>query len=72
MVNIYRIIENNVMKTYMKFLCLFFFFCFFLLLFFYENSMATLVAMATVQVKNLNDISYETTEPVLMKFHILH
>ena len=31
--------------------------------------MATLVAMATVK-KNLNDISYESTEPILMKFHI--
>ena len=32
--------------------------------------MATLVAMATVHEKNLNDISYESTEPILMKFHI--
>ena len=31
--------------------------------------MATLVAMATVHEKKLNDISYETTEPILMKFH---
>ena len=30
--------------------------------------MATLVAMATVLEKKLNDISYETTEPILMKF----
>ena len=32
--------------------------------------MATLVAMATVHKNNLNDISYESTEPILMKFHI--
>ena len=31
--------------------------------------MATLVAMATVLEKKLNDISYETTEPILMEFH---
>ena len=34
--------------------------------------MATLVAMATVREKNSNDISYETTKPVIMKFHIKH
>ena len=32
--------------------------------------MAILVAMATVHEKNLNDISFEATEPILMKFHI--
>ena len=32
--------------------------------------MATMVAMATVHEKLLNNISYETTEPILMKFHI--
>ena len=37
---------------------------------FYENRMATLVAMATVHEKKINDISYKTTEPILMKFHI--
>ena len=31
---------------------------------------ACLVAMATVQEKILNDISYKSTEPILMKFHI--
>ena len=31
--------------------------------------MATLVAMATEHEKKLNDISYETTEPISMKFH---
>ena len=34
----------------------------------YENYTAPLVAMATVLEKKLNDISYETTEPILMKF----
>ena len=29
-----------------------------------------MVAMVTVHEKKLNDISYETTEPILMKFHI--
>ena len=32
--------------------------------------MATLVATAAVHEKNLYDISYESTEPILMKFHI--
>ena len=32
--------------------------------------MAAMVAMATVHEKKLNGISYETTEPILMKFHI--
>ena len=32
--------------------------------------MATLVAMANVHEKNSNDISYESTRPILMKFHI--
>ena len=32
--------------------------------------MATMVAMATVHEKNLNDFTYETTQPILMKFHI--
>ena len=32
--------------------------------------MATSVAMATgLKKKKLNDISYEITEPILMKFH---
>ena len=34
--------------------------------------MATLVAMATVHEKISNDISYESTEPILMIFHIKH
>ena len=32
--------------------------------------MATLVVMATVHEKKLNDIFYERTEPILMKFHV--
>ena len=36
---------------------------------FYENSMATSAAMATIHEKK-NDISYETTELILLKFHI--
>ena len=32
--------------------------------------MATLVSMATVHDKNPTYIPYETTEPVLMKFHL--
>ena len=38
----------------------------------YENYVATLVAIATVHEKNSNDISYESPEPILMKFHIQH
>ena len=34
--------------------------------------MTTLVAMATKAEKKLNDIFYESTKPILMKFHILH
>ena len=34
-----------------------------------ENFMAALVAMATVHKKNSNDISYETSEPILIKFY---
>ena len=34
--------------------------------------MATLVAMATVHKKNSNEISYETTELIVMKFRIQH
>ena len=37
---------------------------------FYETYMATLVAMATVLEKKLNDISYKSTEPIFMKFYI--
>ena len=32
--------------------------------------MTTLVAMATVHEKKLNDIFYESMKPILMKFHI--
>ena len=32
--------------------------------------MATLVAKATINKKKLNEIYYETTETILMKFHI--
>ena len=39
---------------------------------FYENYMAILVAMATVYEKNSNDISYETTQQILIKFHNKH
>ena len=34
--------------------------------------MAALVAMATVRENKSNDISNETTEPILMKFHSKH
>ena len=37
---------------------------------FYENYMATMVSMAAGHKKNSNDITYETTEPILMKFHV--
>ena len=39
---------------------------------FYENYIATLVAMATVHEKSKesNDISSETRQPILIKFHI--
>ena len=50
----HRNIKDNVLITYMKV---------------YENYMATLVAIATVLEKKFNDISYESTEPILMKFH---
>ena len=38
----------------------------------FRNKRTIVVLYRSPFIKNLNDISYETTEPILMKFHIKH